>query len=425
MTGRRKGTPCACEGGSGCGDSCGNKIRKINGISPDPAGAFEVEAGSGRQIEDIENGIRLSTVVDPDDFVTLDTVQEITAKKTFKSELIADNEHSIGGNMTANIDIVMQNEQGIVPTDHSHFGSLRFLDKTGYPDAAINYSIGTSGSKFFSMGWFGDGLGTIDIGRSTATGDIYARAPWRPYNDTNSRDIVTIGMLNTDISIAGAKTWTGIHNWSNPLTVTTVASDCFRQKNSNLPANRATFGTNNIDIGVLSLSNATGDNFSQIEYVETAGSNRNMVLRIFSPTNNAWKGITIRDDGSNSTYVTAPTRTYNSANTNDVVTIGSLAANPNVVHTTGNEDISCTKRFFSFGVKSTSFKYSESPATTVWVNSMLVSDMNNDTAGVIEYGIRQNGNRLFRLRLRAKDGTNVYKTLREMDENGNDVSVIQ
>ena len=41
------------------------------------------------------------------------------------------------------------------------------------------------------------------------------------------------------------------------------------------------------------------------------------------------------DDGTE--YAVCPTRTYNSANTNDVVTIGSLAANPNVVHTTGNE----------------------------------------------------------------------------------------
>lgn len=40
---------------------------------------------------------------------------------------------------------------------------------------------------------------------------------------------------------------------------------------------------------------------------------------------------------SSGNYATAPSRTYASANVNDVVTIGSLASNPNVLHSTGNE----------------------------------------------------------------------------------------
>ena len=143
--------------------------------------------------------------------------------------------------------------------------------------------------------------------------------------------------------IAGAKTWTGVHNWSNPLTVTSVASDCFKQKNSNLPANRATFGSNNIDIGVLSLGNASGTNFGQIEYIEDT-SLRAMGLRLYSPTDNAWKGIFVQDRNG-TTYATALARAYNSANTSDIVTIGSLASNPSVVHTTGNETVNGEKTF--------------------------------------------------------------------------------
>lgn len=48
------------------------------------------------------------------------------------------------------------------------------------------------------------------------------------------------------------------------------------------------------------------------------------------------------DPGANQMYAMAPGRTYNSANINDIVTIGSLASNPNVVHTTGNEEMSGT-----------------------------------------------------------------------------------
>ena len=285
MTGRRKGTPCACE----C-DPCSHPrsvgIRTINNQYPDANHEFSISAGEGVSIDPDDHGIRIairlsspmifkgtvgsggtiaalpaasadnlgwtyiaiSSGSTPDtppksyivgdmlisnsvewsvvpsgddpvewsqiqntpstlagygitDAVTLNTIQEILAKKTFKNELIADNEHSIGGNLTANIDIVMQNQQGIVPTDNPHFGALRFLDKTGSYDAGISYSINTSGNKFFSMGWAGDGLGTIDIGRQGANGDIYALAPTRPYNAANTRDIVTIGSLASNPSV--------------------------------------------------------------------------------------------------------------------------------------------------------------------------------------------------------------------------------
>ena len=55
--------------------------------------------------------------------------------------------------------------------------------------------------------------------------------------------------------------------------------------------------------------------------------------------NGTWLSRTFKifkmDDGTE--YVVLPYRTYNSANVNDAVTIGSLAANPSVIHATGNE----------------------------------------------------------------------------------------
>ena len=53
--------------------------------------------------------------------------------------------------------------------------------------------------------------------------------------------------------------------------------------------------------------------------------------------------IVNQDDGN--AYVTAPVRTYNASNTNDIVTIGSLQASSDVVHTTGNESIAGNKNF--------------------------------------------------------------------------------
>lgn len=63
---RRKGTPCACE----C-NPCGSKkgIRAINNASPDPNGDFTIEAGAGIGIEEVQYGIRIANLTDPDSLV--------------------------------------------------------------------------------------------------------------------------------------------------------------------------------------------------------------------------------------------------------------------------------------------------------------------------------------------------------------------
>ena len=62
MTGRRKGTPCACETDPcSCGSSKGKCIRTINNLSPDPNGDFFIEAGSGITItQTSDNGFEVS-----------------------------------------------------------------------------------------------------------------------------------------------------------------------------------------------------------------------------------------------------------------------------------------------------------------------------------------------------------------------------
>lgn len=48
MTGRRKGTPCACDTDPcSCGSSKSKCIRAINNVSPDPNGDLEIKAGNG------------------------------------------------------------------------------------------------------------------------------------------------------------------------------------------------------------------------------------------------------------------------------------------------------------------------------------------------------------------------------------------
>ena len=69
---RRKGTPCACD----CDSlKCGNKVRKIDGISPDPNGEFTIEAGNGIAINTGENKITIINNAIASSFVAGDNIE--------------------------------------------------------------------------------------------------------------------------------------------------------------------------------------------------------------------------------------------------------------------------------------------------------------------------------------------------------------
>jgi len=165
-------------------------------------------------------------------------------------------------------------------------------------------------------------------------------------NPTTLAGYGIIDAVNTtgdQTGIAGAKTFL------NQLSVkSNSVTQPYRFLNQNLPILRRNFGSVNIDNSMVAIANDDGEVFSDVEYKETANTARSVGIRLFSPTMNAWRGIELKDDGSSNTYVTCPTRTYNASNTNDIVTIGSLASNPSVVHTTGNETIAGNKTFTGY-----------------------------------------------------------------------------
>ncbi len=71
MTGRRKGTPCACEmDPCSCGSSKGKCVRAVNNVSPDPNGDFYIIAGSGIGIQQTgDDEITIVNTATPDSFV--------------------------------------------------------------------------------------------------------------------------------------------------------------------------------------------------------------------------------------------------------------------------------------------------------------------------------------------------------------------
>lgn len=69
---RRKGVPCSCESDS---LKCGNKVRKIDGISPDPNGEFTIEGGNGISINTGENKIVIINDAIASSFVAGDNIE--------------------------------------------------------------------------------------------------------------------------------------------------------------------------------------------------------------------------------------------------------------------------------------------------------------------------------------------------------------
>lgn len=96
---RRKGTPCACE----CDPCKGkNNIRTINNASPDPNGDFIIEEGAGIGIEEIQYGIKISNLTDPDSLVAGTNI--VLTQVGTQMEIAVSDDISIGNlNVAGNI----------------------------------------------------------------------------------------------------------------------------------------------------------------------------------------------------------------------------------------------------------------------------------------------------------------------------------
>ena len=77
MTGRRKGTPCACDmDPCSCGSSKGKCIRAINNVSPDPNGDFNIKEGAGISIVQSGNDeIMIINSANPSSFIAGNNIE--------------------------------------------------------------------------------------------------------------------------------------------------------------------------------------------------------------------------------------------------------------------------------------------------------------------------------------------------------------
>ena len=145
------------------------------------------------------------------------------------------------------------------------------------------------------------------------------------------------------VTIDTAQTITGDKQFDGALTkhATTFAEVALKSDRAtgNLGGVQSYDSSNKLRTAYSGNAQANNESRAQIyAYDASNSSNRNILTIGFDPN----------QTGSNKFYsVLANQRDYNSANTGDIVTIGSLASNPSVVHTTGNETIAGTKTFTS------------------------------------------------------------------------------
>lgn len=196
---RRKGIPGDC-----CGDTCGNKVRKINGISPDPNGEFNISAGAGVGITEDENGIIIDASAASgvltingeapdadgnfDGVVTVGDAQDIKGLKTFKTPIgpFIQVSHPYPGSATDYADIdqyvnnILSNRIRMQRNGTTNENSIQLMPR--------NITGGTGGLP-------------LSVNFNPATNKMYAMAPVRDYDPINENDIVTIGSLkqSTDV----------------------------------------------------------------------------------------------------------------------------------------------------------------------------------------------------------------------------------
>lgn len=272
---RRKGIGKDC-----CGDPCGNKIRKINGISPDPNGEFSIEAGTGITVTGDENGV----IIDASRAVGILTVNDEPPD--------ADGNIKISGGSHVN---VSESDSEIV------------IDTSGLVEGS-----GSIGSDVKPI--------KIVNGQAVAV----------------TNDLVNVSSAQT---ITGLKTI----NVPNNSTGQFIKNTRIVFQNANIPdISTAPTTARTGQYIVFSTNETSVKNLGSITYAQNEDGSGYIDLLARRYTNTNSQHLILVSNATGGGYVTAPKRDYDPNNTSDVVTIGSLQQSSDVMHSAGNKNETVT-----------------------------------------------------------------------------------
>ena len=159
---------------------------------------------------------------------------------------------------------------------------------------------------------------------------------------------------------------------------------------------------NNVDMGYIGQVINTGTGDGEIR------------MRLYDYDKSYNTTVSIHADHDGNKYMTIPYRAYNSANVNDAVTIGSLAANPNVVHTTGNETVNGLTTFILPIVRTDSRLSTAAPATQYNLDILQTRDSNNTVINSVYMQYRTDGSVWIGTASRKPDNTYEQNILHQI-----------
>lgn len=178
----------------------------------------------------------------------------------------------------------------------------------------------------------GDGsvtkVGTADVGTDTKPIKLVGGVPTAVTNDL-------VDTASNQYEISGRKAFT-----PDDGAVTCVGTGTgsnrpfFRLRMTAIPDGSNPSSTT---WGGLQYVNTANKEIGSVTFNRGADGNSNIHLYVKNTSNNNASFKFINEETTGDAYATSPSRAYNSSNTSDVVTIGSLQASTDVVHTAGNE----------------------------------------------------------------------------------------
>ena len=334
----------------------------------------------------------LATKAEDSTVVHLEGAETIDGKKTFTKNPV------VSGAPPA-LTLINTLDTWVSPPSADAYASIGFSDKNNAAVGSVGtvHKTGTGERRTYLSARTSGGSVTaeLDVVISSDGSTKYATAPARAYNAANTGDVVTIGTLATPLAlkaddnavvhlngaetIPGAKTFsgqmlaTGQHAY-DPANTTDVATigtldqytPMVRTVNNQTINGIKTFlltavnnqkwrvQNNNEGVSTVPASQV------QTQPLDVADANGAQIYFDQMLTNNdgsrAWRQnlygtgghrmilhMQVNADGTG--FLTAPYRAYNTANTTDVATIGTIKNSTDVVHTSGNEDVGGRKTF--------------------------------------------------------------------------------
>lgn len=274
---RRKGTPCACE----C-DPCKGKnyIRAINNASPDPNGDFIIEEGPGIGIEEIQYGIRIANLTDPDSLVAgtnITLTQVGTQMEIAVSDDISINNLNVAGNIIQQGSSYETHAEQIYTTDDyiiMRDGAVSGLAPGDYSGFQVKLYDGTN-----------DGRLVIDDTGTARVGDVGDEQPLLTREE--SADLTDGALLKWDSANSKAVDEGTVGSDTKPIKIvngvaTAITNDLVSTQGNQTINGSLTLNSNLIlnNVSLGGFIEGTGNGISYITDKNSAGYQLRLVLNM-------------------------------------------------------------------------------------------------------------------------------------------------